>query len=293
MPLVAAMPPTPVWGVVALSLNALLWFLRASGLVGEPTEPAIGFAIVVLDLVWIILLLLHWAPARSLAAVGSLAASAAAILAFHEPLYSPRLLLFALQPLPSLVLFLGTPERGARRAAVIGSAALAFCALLAMALARSPKPVLEELVDNEAGYRLVLPEGYHRLRPEEALVGTGLPEDLLGPPAVTFGNRGERIYGLLTVRRAPEVPFIGGCLTMQRALGGASDARPVDQPASRALGQLGLFYEVHTPLGARGRLGCGRTTDGRFITLVVVTVDPVMEKAVTAFDRVGTSLALF
>jgi hypothetical protein len=147
----------------------------------------------------------------------------------------------------------------------------------------------KELVSQDMGYRLVLPQGYDRVPDEQLAPHLKMPKASSGS-SVAFSGNGA--FGILTVERDRSIQLIGGCQSYLEALGATNPPKPVEGAVPGALGEVALVYEVRSTAGDVGRLGCGKLDDGRFVALAVVTAGQGPPEAQAAFELVGQGLTI-
>ena len=177
-------------------------------------------------------------------------------------------LMFELHAVAGLVATAGHPKAMRRRGAMLGGLLAAVLAGVFLGRAPAQNPLRKELVSQDMGYRLVLPEGYDQVTREQLAPHLSIPRAAAGS-SVAFA--GSASFGVLTVERDRSIQLIGGCQSYLESLGATNSPRPVEGTVPAALGEVALVYEVRSPAGDVGRLGCGKLDDGRFVALAVVT----------------------
>jgi len=274
---------------VLLLAGAVIWFLRVVGLGASAGEPAWVYAVVGVDLLLLPVVLLNLKHAK-LAAAAAFALQLVLSLALaRSSFYQPAPLLYELHAAAGLVATVGQPRALRRRGAMLGGLVAAVLAGVFLGRSAPHSGPNIRLVSEDMGYQLVLPVGYNRIeRAEQLAPHLAMPRATAGS-SVAFG--GSSVYGVLTVERDRSIQLIGGCQSYLESLGATNPPRPVEGAAPAALGEVALVYEVRSPAGDVGRLGCGKLDDGRFVALAVVTADRGPSPQ-AAFDQVGQGLTI-
>lgn len=274
---------------VLLLAGAVIWFLRVVGVGASQGEPAWVYALVGVDLLLLPVVLLNVKHAKVIAASAFALNLAVSLALAGAGFYRPGPLFYELHAAAGLVATAGSPRAVRRRGAMLGG--LLAAVLGGVFLGRSaPEGALrKELVSQDMGYRLVLPDRYDRIADEQLAPHLRVPRATSGS-SVAFA--GDATFGILTVERDRSIQLIGGCQSYLEALGATNAPKPVDGAAPAPLGEVALVYEVRSPAGDVGRLGCGKLDDGRFVALAVVSVGQDSAAAQAAFDRVGQGLTI-
>ncbi|HZN95875.1 MAG TPA: hypothetical protein VFB81_24340, partial [Myxococcales bacterium] len=197
-------------------------------------------------------------------------------------------LLYELHAVAGLVATVGQPRALRRRGAMLGGLVAAVLAGVFLGRSAPQDASRKVLVSEDMGYQLVLPAGYDRIAGEQLAPHLTMPRATAGS-SVAFA--GSSVHGVLTVERDRSIQLIGGCQSYLESLGATNPPRPVEGAAPAALGEVALVYEVRSPAGDVGRLGCGKLDDGRFVALAVVTADRGPPPQ-SAFDLVGQGLTI-
>jgi hypothetical protein len=274
---------------VLLLAGAVIWFLRVVGIGSSAGEPAWVYAVVGVDLLMLPVVLLNLRYAKIAAAAAFALQLALSVVLSGTAIFHLAPLFYALHGAAGLVATAGSPRAARRRGAMLGGLLAAILAGVFLPRAAPGAAVRKELVSQDMGYRLVLPAGYDRIGNER------LPPHLTVPRAVAGASvafAGESSFGVLTVERDRSIQLIGGCQSYLESIGATNPPRPVDGAAPAALGEVALVYEVRSPAGDVGRLGCGKLDDGRFVALAVVSADRGGTPAQAAFDLVGQGLTI-
>jgi hypothetical protein len=279
----------PFQALLVFVIGAAAWLLRAPGLLGPTTAPLWPLALVALQLLAALVLYLDRGPAKLFAQFVALACALCALaLALPDPL-RPTPILYAAQGISALAMVAGEPGPIRRWAGLALGASLAASAVVSLAVPRPGGAVRQELVSDDLGYRLLLPEGYRHL--STADIPAALSAAASSPGVIAFGQAG--IVGLLEVGRPEGAQLIGECQRHHASLGATNAPEPLAQAAPPALGTGALVYGIDWQSGGgAGRLACARLADGRFITLAVIAPGGQASLAASAFDAVGAGLTL-
>jgi len=273
---------------VLLLAGAVIWFLRVVGLGSSAGEPAWVYAVVGVDLLLLPVVLLNLKYAK-LAAASAFALQLVLSLALARAgFYRLAPLLYELHAVAGLVATVGQPRALRRRGAMLGGLVAAVLAGVFLGRSAPQDASRKVLVSEDMGYQLVLPAGYDRIAGEQLAPHLTMPRATAGS-SVAFA--GSSVHGVLTVERDRSIQLIGGCQSYLESLGATNPPRPVEGAAPAALGEVALVYEVRSPAGDVGRLGCGKLDDGRFVALAVVTADRGPPPQ-SAFDLVGQGLTI-
>lgn len=283
----------PGAAAAVFALGAVLWFLRAGGVVADYAEPLWTYGLVGLDLVLATVLMVNLGPAKLLAQVGSLLQLGLCVFLANGRFDNPRHLLFCAHAVVLLVLVVGEPSTLRRTAGLVAGLVVALGALGAMATGfgeASRTAAMVEIAGHEGDYRLLVPEGYRLLSRDEMTPHLRPPLDTPTAKSAGFGNKVRRVYGSVTLDSNSSSQLIGGCQEHLRSLGGVGDPVPAAGTAPAGLGSGALLYALRTASGASGRLGCGKLPDGRFVALAVVALESE-PTAAQVFEQVGAALS--
>jgi ribosomal protein S27AE len=283
----------PGAAAAVFALGAVLWFLRAGGVIADYGEPVWTYALVLVDLVLATVLMVNLGPAKLLAQIAALLQLGVAAFLANGRFDNPRHLFFCAHAVVLLVLVVGEPSSLRRRAGLAVAVLMAVGALGVMTtgLGEAAKTGgMVEIAGHEGGYRLLVPEGYRLLSSDELTPHLRPPLDTATAKSAGFGNKVRRVYGAVTLDSSPGSQLIGGCQEHLRALGGVGDPVPVAGTAPVGLGSGALLYALRTDSGASGRLGCGKLPDGRFVALAVVALESE-PTAAQVFEQVGAALS--
>ncbi len=273
---------------VLLLAGAVIWFLRVVGVGASTGEPAWVYAVVGVDLLLLPVVLLNLKHAKVAAASAFGLQLVLSVVLAGSGFIRPAPLLYELHAAAGLVATVGYPRAMRRRGAMLGGLVAAVLAGVFLGRSSPDNPLRKELVSKDMGYRLVLPAGYDLVPGEQLAPHLKVPRTTAGS---SVGFAGNGAYGLLTVERDRSIQLIGGCQSHLEALGATNPPRPVEGTPPASLGEVALVYEVRSPAGDVGRLGCGKLDDGRFVALAVVTADRGPSPQ-AAFDLVGQGLTI-
>ncbi len=253
-----------------LAVGAVVWFLRAGGVLTDIDEPLGTYAVLAADLVAAMLLVLSLGPARLVAQLAALGQFFAAVYLAEGNYASPRHLPFITHAAFTFVALVGEPGPVRRALSVALGVAAGIAAGIGLFLGNGAASAgTVELTDGSGRFRLRAPEGYRAMSRDEMVPHLHLP--LPGGTArhFGFGNRARRVYGALTIDDGPSSQLVGGCQEHLRVLGGVNAPVPLPVRPPAAF-QSGLVFELRTASGAVGRLSCGQLSDGRVAALAVV-----------------------
>jgi len=274
---------------VLLLAGAVIWFLRVVGVGASQGEPAWVYALVGVDLLLLPVVLLNVKGAKIIAASAFGLQLLLAVWLAGSSFYKPAPLLYELHAAAGLLATAGSPSAVRRRGAMLGGLLAAVLGGIFLGRSAPEGGLRKELVSQDMGYRLVLPQGYDRIADESLAPHLKMPRSSSGS-SVAFG--GNAAFGVLTVERDRSIQLIGGCQSYLESLGATNPPKPVEGTIPAALGEVALVYEVRSAAGDVGRLGCGKLDDGRFVALAVVTVGQSVPAAQSAFELVGQGLTI-
>lgn len=281
--------PSPAAGVMALC--ALLWLVRASGLVVDLGDPVWLFALAAADLGAASMLMATVGPARSLVQALAVVQIAVAVLLAPAGPWSPLALAFAAPG--AVILFMTVAEpSGARRR--LGLLLGVLSAVVAVAVLAWTTPVRggggPSTLKGEDGWLLVAPPGFGPLGAEDLAPLVTLPSTTNQARHLGFGHRAHQVFGVISVSTEGSPELRSGCEAWHRALGAVNEPRPLG-PAPSAFGGQSVLFELRTRAGAAGRLACG-LREGRLWALAVVTRDPAPAVGLAAFEELSRGLTL-
>lgn len=285
----------PYQAATVLFGGALIWFLRGSGVLTGVGDASWLYAIVAADLLVALLLIINLGPAKMLAQLVLLLQLGAALYLGRDNLLQPVHLMFAAHA--GVGLFITAGEPGGVRRTVGLIAGLLVCSLAAVLLVIQPGNVVaagprQKLSAAGAGFSLLLPPDYSSAKPLELTRHLKVPQPSLNGTTAGFSSTVERTIGLILVNRDGSAQLIGSCQTLHQDLGGTNVPNPIAHRAPRALGDAVAVFELRTFSGASGLLACGKLADGRFVALVVLSINPDPSSGARAFDAVGEGLSL-
>ncbi|MBI3181559.1 MAG: zinc ribbon domain-containing protein [Myxococcales bacterium] len=283
----------PAQPAAVLTLGAVIWFLRAGGVLSQLDEPKWIFAIAALDLAMALALWIGLGPAKLVAQLGGLFQLGVSVSLAQGDFAALLHLAFVGHAATVLLVVIGEPSTARRNAGLALGIVATGLAIVGLAVGTSnPKAGEVRLMSEEHGFQLQVPDGYRALSREEMLPHLHLPLATASARSFGFGNRAKRIYGALTIDRDPGSQLIGGCQEHLRVLGGTNPPVPLGSPAPGAFGSSGLVLELRTASGAVGRLSCGKLPDGRLAMLAVVAQDPDPRVGRAVFEQIGASLSI-
>ncbi|XXF79852.1 zinc ribbon domain-containing protein [Myxococcaceae bacterium GXIMD 01537] len=282
---------------VVLFAGAIAWFLRV-GVFNTLHEPLWVYGLVLLDLVLGLLIFVSVGPAKGIAQAGLVLQLAVTAFLARGAWQAPVHVAFMAYTLVALVAVTGEPGTLRRNICLglgLGAVALAAVFLVFPVGLQQPggaggRVDRQMLVGRELGFQLELPAGWGRLERAELEPYLTLPAATLTGSGVAFGNVEQGRFGMLWVDRKAGLSLTGGCQDVLRAVGGG-EGKPLARPAPTALGAKALVYDLRTPAGGQGVLGCGQLEDGRLVGLAVVSSGEGTSGE-AAFAAVGSGLAL-
>lgn len=275
----------PQQATAAFALAALVWFVRAGGVVQELGEPRWSYTPVALCLVSAMLLGINVGPARLVAQLSVLTQVGAALWLSNGYFDVARSWAFPVFGAAQSLLVFGQP-RTLRRHAGLGLVVLLGLVCLVSLWPKDPRRSISRLVLDSPTlrYRLVLPPSFVALSKEELSARWHVPADSTSEHFVGFGDPAHEVFGVLWIDEGSNPQLIGGCQELLHRLGAQGEAMPMAHPPPAAFGEQALGYQFRTRGGALGALACGKTGSGRLLGLALVSdgrtdVVPLLDRA--------------
>ena len=290
--LTGAVSANPGPAAAVLALGAVIWLIRAAGLLVDLREPSWLFWLAGAELVAATFLMANIGPASFVAQlVGAAHIAVAFVITADQPL-SLHTLLTALVGATVIAMTVGEPSPTRRSAGLAVGLLGGAAALAALARATAAPPAPPEVIgDLRIGYQLIVPTGWARMSASQLAPHLPLPDEDLEHKYVGFGSASYRTYGLLTIAGGEDFELLSACQNHLKRLGGLSEAVPLGFTAPEGLGRESLVFQLRTASGALGRLGCGRVGK-RFVALAVVVADPTPGLGESAFQQIGEVLTV-
>jgi hypothetical protein len=282
---------------VVLGAGAIVWGLRAAGILGPGGQSTLPYVLAALNLVLIPILMFNWGPVRVLAplTVGAQVVLSIGMALTGHAVGWARELAFVLHAGVALLLVVGEPDAFRRRIGMVAGLLAALAAALGLATGQYA-PRAPPVSNEKLGFRFLLPPGYELLTPEQLDPVLHAPPTPLGGVRYAFGRPGgqvpKTVFGILLVDPTPGIQLIGGCQSLWRSLGGTGALTPLARVLPEAFVGPAVVYELRTAQAKQGLLVCGRPDEGRFVALTVVTLEPQGDQAAKAFAQVGAGLRL-
>ncbi len=272
---------------IVLALSAVVWLVRASGLLVQVGDPPWLLGLAAFELGCAALLMARYGPARRAAqALAVLQLIVCLVVGKWDAVFN--LFGAALAAVLLVMLFgeAGTVRRWVGLVAGVGLAAGDLTALWIRADA--PPPPLLAVADPVYGASLKAPHGWELLQPEDVAPDLDVPAESGKTRYTCFGDVKAHLFGVMVVSKDEEQLEVG-CPWQIKRLGGVTDAAPLSLPPPGALGQGGLLFDLRTRSGATGRIACA-TLGGKLVGLAVVSREREPGAGAKAFEQLALTL---